>query len=145
MQRPLRARQPTRFPHRQPRSRHPALPFDRREGTRRRAMPRQPRRNRDKAALLIILRQIAHAVGRVAQPVQQHHRPPNVSFRHQNKRTIPVGIEARWINCAAGIKAVQRVFIFLAQRIVQLCFHLLKDARFPLLILGKAGAIYLIG
>ncbi|MNE32406.1 hypothetical protein D3C80_1260170 [compost metagenome] len=88
MQRHILACKAGSFTHCQPRDRHPVLPVDIGERTRRRTVTRQTRGDRDKPLLLIVTGKAFHAVRRVRQAVQQYHHAFRLCTWHQNKRAI---------------------------------------------------------
>jgi hypothetical protein len=63
----------TRLPYRKPCRRHPILPFSIHQPCRNGAMPGQSDHYRDKTVVTIETGDMALAVGRVRQAVQQHH------------------------------------------------------------------------
>lgn len=63
-------------------------------------MTREARHHHHKPLLLPDLCQIAHAIGRIRQSVQQHRRAENVALRQQYLRAVPVGVKTDRVNAA---------------------------------------------
>ena len=71
-------------------------------------MARQPDRDRDIAVRAIAARDVTQAVGRVRQPVQEHHRADRIPLRLQHVGAVPVLREAARVYRAAFEVAVDR-------------------------------------
>ncbi len=74
VQRPPRAGPSHRLAHREPGRRGPILPMDLAQARRDRAVPGKPWHDRHEAAVPITPRDLAHAVGRVGEAVQEDDR-----------------------------------------------------------------------
>ena len=145
MQRRVIPRQPGRFAHRKPSRCYPLFAVHRGERAGGGPMPRQTRRDGDKSLLLVALRQIVHAVGRIRQAVQQHRRAARFALRQQNKGAVPVGMKLIRIDQALRVKAVNGRFFIIAQRVGNAAFHIAENRSFPRLVFGKSGAVNLAG
>ena len=108
MQRPTRPDPPARLAHRQPGGGQPVFPLRPRPVRSGRCRGRQPDRDRDVAVRAVAARDVTQAVGRVRQPVQEHHRADRGALRLQHVGPVPVLREVARIHRAALEIAVDR-------------------------------------
>ena len=108
-------------------------------------MSRQTRHHRHITPLLPELRQIAHAVGRIGQAMEEHHAAARLAQRQQHKRTVPVLLKLPRPDPAVTIKAVDRGFIFLRQSLCHLTLEIGENRLLPRQILGKGRLVDLFG
>ena len=129
---------PPGLSHRETRRFRPVLPVDVGQGGRHGAMRRQPDRDGDIAVLPVPPREVAQAVRRIGQSVQQHDRADGGSFRLEDVRAIPVVREAARIDRAAVVVAVGGGPVFRLELLCDLRSHLVEerllglDVAFPL-------------
>ena len=95
-----------RLPDGQARGRGPLLPLDGGQAPRNRAVAGHADRHRHVARLHVALRDMAQAVGRIRQAVQQHHRAGRCTIGLHDVGTIPVARELARIDRAVGEVAV---------------------------------------
>ena len=97
-----------RLAHGEARGRIPVLPFDVGQGGRNGAMGRHPDRHGDKAVVAIAARDVAQAVGRIGEPVQQDDRADRRPVGLEDVGAVPVLREVAGIDRAAVVVAVAR-------------------------------------
>jgi len=81
---------PSRFPHGQTRGLGPVLPFHVDEAARHRAMPGQPNRDGDISQLPIAAGDVAHAVRRIREAMQQDDGADGLPAGLEYERAVPV-------------------------------------------------------
>jgi hypothetical protein len=137
------------FGHRHVDRRVPCLaPFTRESG-RHGAVPRHARHDRDEAVLPIQLRQAAHAVRRIGEPMQHHRHADGRTGRFEHVRAIPVAPVGHRRNPARVVVAIQRRAIARVHRRLQAAMQAVehrvlgRDPGLPILVPDRARGLFL--
>ena len=93
---------------------------------------------------LIAARDVALAVGRIGQPVQEHHRADGRALRLQHVGAVPVLREARRMHRAALEVAVDRNAVLGLELLVDLPVHGLEGRILGREVLGPVGLVELV-
>ena len=141
MQWPRGGHTPACLADRKPRGGHPIFPAHVGQAGRHGAVPRQADADRDEAAIAVELRDVPQAVGRVRQPVQQHHRADRLAVGFHDIRSVPVLGEARRIDRALREVAVDRHARVRIELLADLGANAFEDRPFLREIAGPIGTV----
>ena len=145
MQRRGRIGPPPRLAHCKPRRRNPLIPFHVGQRRRHRAVRWHSRHNRNEATIPIEVRDVALAIGRVCQAMQQHRCADWLAVRLQHEGAIEVLRKTSRIDRAAIEIAVDRNAIVRRQLLGDLAAQLVEDRGFVREILLPVGGVELCG
>ena len=141
MERPRRANAPASLADGKTGRGVPVLPFDVGQGRRHGAVARHPDRHGDEAAVAIGARDVAQAVRRIGQPVQQDDGADRGPVGLEDVGAVPVLREVAGIDRAAGVVAVARCPRLLVELVDDICPDLAKDRLLGLAIGGPVGLV----
>ena len=113
--------------HGQPGRGVPVLPLDIGQAGRNRAVARQADGDGDEAAVAVAPRDVAQAVGRIRETVQQHHDADRRSLGLEHVGPVEVVAEVAGVDRALGVVAVGRDCGFRADPVDHLAAHVAED------------------
>mgnify|MGYP003693589755 CR=1 FL=1 len=109
------------------------------------AMGRHPDRHRDEAVVAIAARDVAQAVGRIGEPVQQDDRADRRPVGLENVGAVPVLREVAGIDRAAVVVAVARDAGFGVELVGDFGPHAAEDRLLGLEVGRPVGLVDLVG
>ena len=130
MERLGRADAPAGLANRQTRCRVPVLPFDIGQRRRHGAVRRHPDRHRDEAPVAVVPCNVAQAVGRIGQAMEENDCAERRPVGLEDIRAVPIRREVAGIDRTARVVAVARGSRLLVELVDNFCPHLAKDRLF---------------